>query len=65
MPHLLIFTPTTPGGLRFATLQSVVSQRFTGEIRWEIGRCNPYLGVICGTSWHSTACKRAVSERAV
>jgi hypothetical protein len=42
--HLLVFTPVTPGGLQRATEQSVVSQRFIGEIRWEIGRCNPYPG---------------------
>jgi len=40
--HLLVFTPVTPDGLQFATVQSVVGQCFAGEIRWEIGRCNPY-----------------------
>lgn len=42
MTSLLIFTPITPDGLQLATVQSVVGQCFPGEIRWEIGRRNPY-----------------------
>jgi len=42
--RLLIFTPTYAGGLRQATIDSIVAQRTSQRVDWEIGRRNPYPG---------------------